>query len=105
MEGYCNKCSEFIKDLNGNEEEELKQEGSFVCSTCINKEMEEENKAVCLECNQNFIQDRDIQLCDNCVGKFDLDELWKLHDSNKIDALDFNERKSIRERFRLKSKA
>ncbi len=45
MEGYCNKCNMFIRDLNGNEEEELKQEGSFVCSTCINKEMEEESKA------------------------------------------------------------
>ena len=43
MKVYCNKCNkEFksIKDLNELEREELKQEGSFVCSDCINKEME-----------------------------------------------------------------
>ncbi len=40
MEGYCNKCGEFIENLNGNEEEEFKKEGSFVCSSCINEEME-----------------------------------------------------------------
>lgn len=59
-----------------------------------------DDEATCLECGKQFIQDRDIQLCDNCVGKFDLDKLWKMHDNNELDALDFNERKSIRERFR-----
>ena len=58
--------------------------------------------ATCLECGKQFIQDRDIQLCDNCVDKFDLDKLWKLHDANKLDALDFNENKSMRERFRIR---
>lgn len=55
----------------------------------------------CLECEVWFKQDRDIQLCDKCVDKFDLDKLWKLHDTNQLDALDFNENKSIRERFRI----
>lgn len=55
----------------------------------------------CLECNSWFLQDRDIQLCDNCVGKFDLDKLWKMHDNNLLDALDFNEHDLFRKRFRI----
>ncbi len=61
----------------------------------------EDNEATCLECKNKFLQERDIQLCDVCVDKFDLDKLWKLHDNNKIDALDFNEQASVREKFRL----
>ena len=63
--------------------------------------MEQENKAICLECQNEFEQERDIQLCDNCVGLFNLDKLWELHDLNKLDALDFNENKEFREKFRL----
>lgn len=65
-------------------------------------EMKDEDTAVCLECKAEFIQDRDIQLCDNCCDKFDLDKLWELHDGNKIDAINFNESKTIRERFRVR---
>ena len=54
----------------------------------------------CLECKEFFYQDRDIDLCDKCIGKFDLNTLWKLHDLNLLDALDFNENKKFRERFR-----
>lgn len=56
--------------------------------------------ANCLECGKEFYQEADIQLCSNCVDLFDLDRLWKLHDNNQLDALDFNESKSMRERFR-----
>lgn len=63
-----------------------------------------ENIANCLECKNAFEQERDIQLCDNCVDLFDLDRLWKLHDNNKLDALDFNENKSLREKFRFSEK-
>jgi len=59
-------------------------------------------KAICLECKKEFIQERDIQLCDGCVKKFNLDKLWKDHDNNKIDALDFNESSKIREKYRVK---
>ena len=38
---HCNKCNKFIADLNDNEQAELIKEGSFVCSSCINKEMED----------------------------------------------------------------
>ena len=62
--------------------------------------MKNNNIAICLECHRQFYQERDIQLCDKCVNKFDLDKLWKLHDNNKLDALDFNGNKSLRERFR-----
>ena len=58
--------------------------------------------ATCLECNERFEQHRDIQLCDRCIELFDLSELWKLHDNNKLDALDFNENSKLRERFRIK---
>ena len=33
---------------------------------------------------------------------FDTDKIWAMHDNNKHDALDFNESKMFRERFRLK---
>ena len=36
----CNECLEPIEVLNELEQEEYDKEGSFVCSTCINKEME-----------------------------------------------------------------
>jgi hypothetical protein len=62
--------------------------------------MTNQNRALCLECKKSFIQERDIQLCDKCVKLFDLDRLWKMHDRNKIDALDFNESEYIREVFR-----
>ena len=38
---FCNKCNEYINDLNELEEEELLNEGSFVCTDCIQKEMKE----------------------------------------------------------------
>jgi len=45
MKGYCNKCHKFIPMLNESEKEELKHEGSFVCSDCINDEMDKEEKS------------------------------------------------------------
>lgn len=36
------------------------------------------------------------------MNLFDTDKLWRLHDSNKLDALDFNESSELRERFRIK---
>jgi len=61
---------------------------------------EEEDLSICLECKEKFKQERDLQICDNCINLFDSDKLWKLHDLNKLDALDFNENKSLREKFR-----
>lgn len=40
---FCNKCSRYVEDMNDNEYDELMEEGSFVCSDCINEEMEMEN--------------------------------------------------------------
>ena len=62
----------------------------------------EKDKEICLECEEEEYIDRDIQLCLGCIEKFDLDELWRLHDLNELDALDFDESKEFRERFRLK---
>jgi len=46
-EGYCNKCNKYIKELNGLEKEEaLNNNGSFVCSDCIQKEMLNENQDI-----------------------------------------------------------
>lgn len=64
--------------------------------------MKNEELATCLECGESFLQNRDIQLCDRCIPKFDLDKLWTIHDNNKLDALDFNESKKMREKFRKK---
>ena len=36
---FCNKCGDYVPELNELELEELEKEGSFVCSDCINKEM------------------------------------------------------------------
>lgn len=58
--------------------------------------------SVCLECKKKYNQDTDIDLCENCRDLFYLDWLWCLHDNNMLDALDFNESKSLRERFRLR---
>jgi hypothetical protein len=55
----------------------------------------------CVECGKSFYLDRDIQLCDNCLDKFDLEKLWKMHDNNKLDALDFNENCNLRNKFRI----
>ena len=58
------------------------------------------SNAFCVECDQEFNCDRDIQLCDDCIELFDLDKLWKQHDNNELDALDFNESETMREQFR-----
>jgi RecJ-like exonuclease len=55
----------------------------------------------CIECKKNFWKDKDIQLCDRCMKKFDVENLWKLHDKNELDALDFNDNKKLREQFRI----
>jgi len=60
-----------------------------------------EDRSICLECGKLEFMDRDIQLCMGCIDLFDLDEVWRLHDLNQLDALDFNESKTFRERFRL----
>ena len=62
--------------------------------------MVEGNIMNCLECKKPFDCQTDIWLCDDCQDKFDLDKLWEMHDKNEIDALDFNERDSVMERFR-----
>lgn len=39
---YCDKCNQYIEHLNELEQEELDNNGAFVCSNCINEEMLEE---------------------------------------------------------------
>jgi len=56
----------------------------------------------CLECGKEFSIQTDILLCDDCMKLFDTDKLWKLHDENKLCAIDFNESKKMREEFRIK---
>ena len=63
--------------------------------------MDDDNEEVCLECGKPFQQERDLQICDDCIPKFDTDKLWSMHDKKEIDALDFNESKDMREKFRL----
>lgn len=58
--------------------------------------------SICIECNEVFMQDTDLQLCSECMDLFDTEELWKLHDKNKLDALDFNTSSEMRDKFRKK---
>lgn len=68
---------------------------------CVKEAMKlNDELSKCLGCGESFHQERDIQLCDKCVDKFDLEKLWRLHDRNELDALDFNEDEALREKFR-----
>jgi len=60
----------------------------------------DENICNCVNCEKEFSCQTDIILCDDCVKLFDLNKLWRLHDKNELDALDFNENKSMRDKFR-----
>lgn len=62
------------------------------------------NNAQCVECGRTFLQERDLQVCDKCIKNFDTDRLWKDHDENKVDVLDFNENVAFREKYRIKKK-
>ncbi len=86
-----NECYEIIdKDVIG-EDKRLKYH------------IEQEDDIVeCLECEKEFNLQTDIILCDDCMKLFDTDKLWKLHDDNKLCAIDFNESKKMMEEFRLK---
>jgi hypothetical protein len=59
------------------------------------------NYAICLECGKEFEQLFDLQLCGKCQNIYDTDRLWADHDNNKVDALDFNESKSFRDKYKL----
>jgi hypothetical protein len=54
----------------------------------------------CVECGKMDEQEREIELCDECFKKFDIDELYKLHDASKLEAIDFNENPEMRDMFR-----
>jgi len=59
-------------------------------------------EAKCLDCN-NLIPTElevDIQLCPNCMKNYNVDKLWDMHDKEELNALDFNENKEMREKFR-----
>ncbi len=90
MEGlsFCDEC-----ECSMPQDDYLANKG--LCEEC------ELKQADCLECSKKFIQERDLQVCDVCVKLFDLDKLWELHDLNELDALDFNESKEFRGRFRI----
>jgi len=61
-------------------------------------------KSLCLDCFKEIEDETDIQLCQECMKNYDTERLWKLHDNNELDALDFNESPQMRERFRIRKK-
>jgi len=61
---YCNKCNKEVKELNGNEAKELAENGSFVCSTCINQEMDETTLKIKFEEN---LSDNSIKMIKNIL--------------------------------------
>jgi hypothetical protein len=56
--------------------------------------------SLCLDCLQPMEDETDIQLCQKCMKNYDVEKLWQDHDNNLIDALDFNESQSIRDKYR-----
>lgn len=69
--------------------------------TIEDKLAEIDNACNCIECGRTFEQQTDLELCEDCEEKFDLEKLWKMHDNNELDALDFNESKTLRDKFRV----
>jgi len=53
----------------------------------------------CIECKKKCEAETDIQLCNTCMEKYDTERLWKEHDLNKVDALDFNESEVFRKKY------
>ena len=58
-------------------------------------------KSICLDCMKKMEIETDIQLCQTCMKNYDVELLWKCHDNNEIDALDFNDNPQMREDYRL----
>lgn len=56
---------------------------------------------LCLDCLEEMEIETDIKLCQKCMKNYDTERLWKDHDKNKIDALDFNESEQMRNKYRL----
>jgi len=78
---YCGKCNKYIKELNGNEQEELNEHGAFICTDCIQEEMEEENNI--LKCCWNedlkewyagIVISPEYKICSGCDKKIKLKE-------------------------------
>lgn len=61
--------------------------------------MKNEN-GYCIDCGKEKEYQTDIFLCHKCMKNYDTDKLWKDHNNNKIDALDFNENEEIRRKYR-----
>jgi hypothetical protein len=59
-----------------------------------------EQNSLCLDCLGEMDIETDIQLCQKCMTNYDTDRLWKDHDNNKVEALDFNESERLREKYR-----
>lgn len=68
----------------------------------VNYAFQEEDTFFCLDCRKECPIETDILLCSECMKNYDTERLWKEHDNNKIDVLDFNESKKFRDKYRLK---
>ena len=55
----------------------------------------------CLECKKTFELKWDLWVCEDCMELFDTEKIWRQHDNNELDALDFNESQSFREKYRI----
>lgn len=101
IKGFIEELDKFLLDNGNCTQGEREDIMDFVCEDLKRENQNgEQNKAICVECKEEFIQDRDLQICDKCIKLFDLDKVWELHDKNELDALDFNESKKFRDRFR-----
>jgi hypothetical protein len=58
----------------------------------------DEDEYCCLICEKET-ESMDIPLCEEHKKWFDLDKLWKMHDNNELDALDFIEDDTMKLHF------
>lgn len=69
MKGKCNECNRLVKDMNDLEIDELKKEGSFVCSDCINEEMEDEQ--IRADYMLNYIENHYQEVYDEAEAQYE----------------------------------
>tara|TARA_Y100000310_G_scaffold210786_1_gene211400 strand:+ start:165 stop:605 length:441 start_codon:yes stop_codon:yes gene_type:complete len=75
---YCNKCDKCFKshkEMNQNEWDEWIENGSFICSDCINDEMEEELKkevGKCQKCKINENKNNKVNFVKRLLQRIDM---------------------------------
>jgi len=100
--GHKIVCVGYSKGAISNQETDNPVNVAIECETCYEVLLDfDQPDEYCLECDAPLYLDEcgDIFLCELCKEKYNLERLWKDHDANKIDALDFNESEKVRKEY------